>query len=358
MADSSLRILEAITPSHYSGAERVVTYLAQDLIRLGHEVLVATKPLALLEEELARRGVPCRPLTLSGKFNPLTGRRLRRLVQEFRPQIVHTHLSTASWWGARVAHREGLPCVGHVHGMTTVRWYRDADRLLCPSRGVREYLLAAGVPPERVEVIYNGLDPESFQSLPPPEELRAEIGLPADVPVIGVVAHLSPKKGHHVLLEAMAELSARHPDLHCLCLGRGPLQEQLAQQAERLGLGKRFRLLGYRHDALALTQLFQVAVLPSVQGEGLGLCLIEAAFLGIPGAGSDSPGINEAVENGVTGLLSPPGDVAGLAETLDRLLSDEALRRQMGEAARQRASELFTLRRQAELTVAAFRRLL
>ncbi len=353
-----MRILEVITPSHYSGAERVVTYLSGELQRLGHEVLVATKPLPLLEQELARRGVPCEPGPFSGKLNRRVGERLRELIRTFRPDVVHAHLSTAAWWGAWAAHREGLPCAAHVHGMTHTFWYRRADLLIGPSRGVRDYLVSHGVPVGKTEVIYNGLDPASFVGLRPAEQVRAELELPLAALVIGVVAHLAAKKGHRVLLEALARLAPRHPDLYCLCLGRGPLKDSLEQLARKLGLGDRVRFLGYRHDALEVTQVFDVAVLPSVQKEGLGLCLIEAGFLGIPAAGSDAPGMNEVVQTGVTGLLSAPGDAPALAEALDRLLSDADLRRQLGEAARRRVSAVFTLRRQAEKTVKTFEKLL
>lgn len=361
MAENPLRILEVITPSHYSGAERVLTYLSSELRSLGHKVLVITKPLPALEEELARRGVPYRVLPLSGKYNWAAGRALQAEVRAFRPHIVHTHLSTATRWGTWAAHREGVPCAALVHGMTSPFWYRKADLLIGPSEGVREYLLSMRFPAEKVQVIYNGLNPAWFEGLPPPEGLRKELGLPAGARVIGMVAHLAPKKGHHVLLKALARLSATYPRLHCLMLGKETQRgrgRQLEALAHKLGLGDRVRFLGYRSDALALTQLFEVTVLPSVHKEGLGLVLLEAAFLGIPAVGSDTPGIREAVEDSVTGLLAPRGDDAALAEALDRLLGDADLRRQMGQAARRRAREMFTLQAQAKATEAAFLHLL
>lgn len=358
MKADKLRILEVITPSHYSGAERVVTYLSGELARQGHEVLVATKPLPLLEQELARRGVPCEVLPLSGKLNWVAGAKLRQLIRRYRPQVLHAHLSTAAWRSSCAAHRQGLPCVAHVHGMSSTFWYRWADLLICPSQGVRQYLLSEGLPNKRIEVVYNGLDPDSFASLPPAEEVRRSLKIPPGVPVIGTVAHLSPKKGHRILLEAVALLSEAYPDLHCLVIGEGPLRNRLERQAQQGGLGDRVRFLGYRHDAVALTQVFEVAVLPSVQKEGLGLCLLEAAYLGIPGVGSEAPGINEAIEKGVTGLLTPPGNAVALAQALDQLLADPARRRQMGQAARRRCQEEFSLAAQAEKTVAIFRRII
>ena len=360
MDNTPLRILEVITPSHYSGAERVMTYLSGEFVRLGHEVLVVTKPLPQLEAQLAARGVPCRVLPLSGKYRWRAGRALLQVVREFRPQVVHTHLSTATRWGTWAAHREGLPCVALVHGMTSPFYYRRADLLTGPSASVREYLLARGFAPERVKVIHNGLDPAFFEGLPAVAGLRAELQLPPGAPVIGVVAHLSPRKGHEILFQAMARLAEAHPTLLCLCLGRGDpgRSEALERLAARLGLGERVRLLGYREDATALTQLFDIAVLPSIVPEGLPTVLLEAAYLGRPGVASDAGGTREVVEDGVTGLLVPPGDPVALAAALDRLLRDPDLRARMGEAARLRAHEHFTLRAQAEATLAAFRAVL
>lgn len=336
----------------------MVTYLSGELVRREHQVLVAAKPLPLLEEELARQKVPVKILPLSGKLNWSAGKRLRQLIRSYQPQVVHAHLSTAAWWSSWAAHREKLPCVAHVHGMSTTFWYRRADLLICPSQGVRQYLLSQGLPDKKIEVVYNGLDPASFAHLPPAEEVRRQLKIPRGVPVIGTVAHLSSKKGHRVLLEAVALLSEAYPDLHCLIIGEGPLHQRLEQQSQQLGLGDRVRFLGYRHDAVGLTQVFEVAVLPSVQKEGLGLCLLEAAYLGIPGVGSDAPGINEAIENGVTGLLTPPGDAAALAQALHQLLADPEQRRRMGQTARRRCQEKFSLAAQTEQTAEIFRRII
>ena len=355
MDSRPLRILEIITPSRYSGAERVVTYLSAALARRGHEVLVATKPLPLLEQELARRGVSCRALPLSGKLNPRVGRLLREVIRDFRPDVVHTHLSTATWWGAGAAHREGLPCVAHVHGLTSLLWYRRADLLVGPSHGATDFLLAHRLPPARVAMVYNGLDPADFEGLPSRAEVRRQLGLPPAAPVVGTVAHLSAKKGHRILLQAMAELSGRYPDLQVVLMGEGPLRGRLEQLTRRLGLEDRVHFLGYRHDALALTPALDVTVLPSLRHDTLGLCLVEAAFLGIPGVGSDAPGIREAIEAEVTGLLARTGDPQELARALDRLLADADLRARLGQAAQRRARELFTLEAQAAAMEELFR---
>ena len=105
-------------------------------------------------------------------------------------------------------------------------------------------------------------------------------------------------------------------------------------------------------------QAMDVVVLPSVAIEGLGVVLIEAAFLGKPVVGSDAPGIREAMLDGVTGLLAPPGDAKGLAAAIDTLLADPELARRMGQAGRERARSMFTVERMAARAEALYRELL
>jgi glycosyltransferase involved in cell wall biosynthesis len=117
------------------------------------------------------------------------------------------------------------------------------------------------------------------------------------------------------------------------------------------------RLLCYRHDAVDLMQVMDVVVLPSTGEEGLGMCLVEAAFLGKASVGSGVDGIAEAIADGETGLLVKPRDTQALAEGIGALLSEPERRRKMGEAARLRAQQLFTVEAQAEAMEGLFTQL-
>lgn len=337
-----LRVLLVITPRRFSGAEHVAVWQAQGLRERGHEVLVLTRPNALLEAELARWEIPCRVAGISGKANPGVILRIARVAREFRADVIHTHLSGASLWGSFSGRLLGVPVVAQVHALNTKTCFVYATRIVTCSAGVREHLLAQGVRAERVEVLYNGLPAARFADLRPAAELRQELGLAEGQPVIGCVAHLSPKKGQRHLLEAMVKLRAQFPDLVCLLLGDTTGGEDVLALAETLGLGEGIRFLGFRADAVALMQLMEVVVLPSVAKEGLGLALVEAAFLGKPTVGSDCPGISEAIADGETGLLVPPGDSAALAAALAHLLGDAELRARLGAAGRRRAQALFS----------------
>lgn len=343
-----LRVMMVITPRRFSGAERMVVWQSQGLRDRGHEVLVVCKPNALLQAYLAEANIPCRPLGIAGKGNLLAPLRLATEAREFGADIIHTHLSTASLWGSFAGKLAHVPVVAEVHALNSKTCFVYADLIVTCSAGVRDHIVAQGVPAERVEVLHNGLPPQRFQDLKPVASLRAELGLQPGQPVIGVVAHLSEKKGHRHLIAALPDLRRRFPDLVCLLLGEGALRRELEAQADALGVRGAVRFLGFREDAVAAMQLMDVVVLPSVAKEGLGVALIEAAFLGKPTVGSDCPGIDEVIVPEETGLLVPPGDSEALAAALIRLLGDAALRQRLGTAGRARAEKLFTLTAMAQ----------
>lgn len=343
MADSSLSILQVITPARYSGAERAVTYLSSALQDRGHRVIVACKPNEILQRELQQHSVGARPMGISGKANLLAPGRIARLARQINANIIHTHLSTASLWGAVAARRLGIPSLAHVHALNNKYWYLWADAIVTPSQGVRQHLLEQGVRPDRIHVVYNGIPASRFADLKPPEQVCKELDLSRHQPIIGVVAHLSAKKGHQYLLKALSMLKERYPQIMCLVVGEGRLCGSLERLAQQLLITDNVTFLGYRDDAVDIMQICDVIVLPSVAKEGLGLCLVEAAFLGKPTVGSRAPGIDEAIVDGETGLLVPPGNSTRLAEAIDRLMKRPNLRASLGQAGKMRAQRLFSM---------------
>lgn len=346
--DRTLTVLTVITPSRYSGAERMAVYLADRLQKRGHRVVFACKHNEQLFQALERRGLEARVLPISGKANLVAPLVLAWHAREIKADIIHTHLSSASLWGSMAGQITGVPVLAHVHALNMLTCFMLADALVACSKGVREYLLEQGADPERVHVLYNGLDPAQFEDLPSGEEMREELGIPQDVPVIGEVAHLSPKKGQRYLIEATAKLKERLPEIVCLLVGEGDDAEELRQHAARHGVADNVRLLGYRSDAPAVMRAMDVVVLPSVAKEGLGVVLIEAGFVKRPVVGSDAPGIREVIVDGETGFLAPVADAAGLADRIAMILADPELKRRMGEAGRARAHDLFTIDKMTE----------
>ncbi len=338
-----LTVLTAITPSRYSGAERIAVYLAEGLQRRGHRVVFALKHNETLMQELEARGIEAHALPISGKGNLIAPFLLAWFAEWIGADVIHTHLSTASLWGAVAGKIAGIPSIASVHALNVKTCYVYSDLLATCSEGVREHMMAQGMPGDRIEVMYNGLNPHQFEEIPSERAVREELDLPFDAPVIGEVAHLSPRKGQMVLLDAVALLAKRWPRLVCLLIGEGEDHEALLHRVEQLGLGDHVRVTGYRPDARRIMQAMDVVALPSVAIEGLGIVLIEAAFLGKPVVGSDAPGIREALVDDRTGLLVPPGRPEALAEAIAKILSDPEMAVEMGRRGRRRAHRMFSL---------------
>jgi glycosyltransferase involved in cell wall biosynthesis len=223
---------------------------------------------------------------------------------------------------------------------------RDADAFVAMSRAIREEMLAAGVPAERIVVLPHGVDTERFRPADPVERaaLRARLGLPD-----GVLAAWSGRllrgKGLETLLEALARVAGDVKDLRLLLVGSGEgqalsIEDELRRGAGAAGLAERVVFTGRVErveDALRAADLF---VFPSVF-EALGISLVEAAACGIPAVASRTGGIVDVVEEGRSGLLVAPADAAALAEGLRALGTDPGRRAAMGREARKIAVARF-----------------
>jgi glycosyltransferase involved in cell wall biosynthesis len=226
--------------------------------------------------------------------------------------------------------------------------------LLGNSRAVVAQLLAEGAPPDRVGLIYNGVDLAPFAALPPRETLRARAGLGPDTLVMTVVANLHPYKGHGDLLEGLATVAGALPaPWRLLCAGRDTgIGAGLGARARELGLGASVEWLGERADVHGLLAASDLGVLPSHQ-EGFSNSVLEGMAAGLPMVVTAVGGNLEAVEDGVSGVIVPPRDSRALGTAILDLARDPERRRRLGEAARQRATRVFS----QEACVARYARL-
>jgi glycosyltransferase involved in cell wall biosynthesis len=167
------------------------------------------------------------------------------------------------------------------------------------------------------------------------------------------MAVLRPQKAVHVFLEAAPLVLERVPDAQLAVVGDGDLREELERRAGELGVADRVRFLRFLPPASRQLASVDVFVLPSAW-EAFPISVLEAMACGVPTVATDVGGTAEALDDGVTGLLCPPGDPPALADRVARLLGDPSLRERMGEAARARHASLFTLERMVAETVALY----
>jgi glycosyltransferase involved in cell wall biosynthesis len=350
----SIRVLQVITPSRLAGAEIYVGALSQALAARGAEVVVLCKKIPQVVERMRQAGLDVRAGGIGGKLNLLSVFRLFHMLRKERIELVNSHLSTASLMAGLAGRLSGVPTVATVHSLNSAACFRLAGHLIAVSQAVKKHLVGQGIPPERITVIYPGVDLGLFSRSGNGSVVRQELGIPPQAVVVGMVGHLSRKKGHHVLLSAAERIVAARPDCRFLIVGGGPLMDVLEQAAGNAGLGAHVIFTGFRADVRDMIEAMDIVVQPSVAGEGLPASLLQAMALCKPVVASDLSGIPEIVEQDKTGLLVTPGDAGELAEAVLKLARDGTLRAEMGSAARERAETLFDFRVSVDRTLALY----
>lgn len=327
-----MRVLHLITPRHLGGAELLVMRVMQEQAKMGVVSRLITRQHAHVEKQAKQMGLDVVTASIGGKLNPGAVRAAQQKIQDFQPDLVCTHLSSATLWGSLAARLSSVPCVAFVHGFNSAFSYRFADMLICVSEAVGKHMRDQRVPTSKLRVVHNGIDLEPFLNCEP-----AVLPIPSNAFVVGAVAHLSPKKGYGELIH----VARRVKDTHFVIVGEGPMRAHLEQEAAGR-LRDRLHLLGFRQDIPALMRRFDLFCLPSWK-EPFGLVLLEAMAASKPVVAFRSGGVEEIVQHNQTGLLAPFPDIETMAAHISQLRDDPALCQSMGAAGLERVSSCFTL---------------
>lgn len=339
----SLTILQYITPSRLGGAEEYFLRLVGDLRERGHRVLVVTKRDTPLRHELEKRDVELYAWHTRGKIDPRTVFKLCRLIKRERVDLVHTHLTTASWNGNIAGRLCGVPVVAHVHAADSKTWFQWAHYLVAVAHGVKAHLLEQGVPAAKVPVLYYGIDLQQHNRVLDAAQAKARLGLPPNALTVGVIASLIERKGHRFLLQALHEIEPQVGPVDALFAGEGVLRESLEMQARGLGMEQRVHFLGFRRDVDKVMAACDIVALPSSK-EGLSIAVMEAMALRRPVIATDVAGMPELVRNGETGMLIPPENVDALAQAMLHIYQDEKLAARLAQQGRALLEEKFDQR--------------
>ncbi len=345
-----------------AGAEVLADALARrlaDRFRFAFFCLDGVGPLG---ERLAADGYPVVHLGRRPGIDPAVARRLRHAVRDHGVALLHAHQYTPFFYAA-LSRAGGLgghpPILFTEHG----RHYPDrrkrrrvlanrlllkpADRVTAVGSFIRDALIAhEAIATDRVEVIYNGIDPRPYEQADRAAARRA-MGLDDNELAVLHVARFAPVKDHETSLRAFARLVEAEPRARLVLIGDGEGRAAAERQTRDLGVTERVTFLGRRDDVPALLAGGDAFVLSSLS-EGVSVTLLEAMAAGVPIAATDVGGNGEVVEHGVTGLLSPRRDADALAANLLRLLRDPGLRRRLADAGRRRLRERFTQARMHE----------
>lgn len=345
------RIFYLITELDVGGAEKALYQLVTHLDRTRFVPVVGCLTgRGPIGERLEKAGVEVVYIDMRGWWDAAAWTRLRTVLREQRPHVLHTFLFHANFAGRLAAIRLGIgrriasvrveePRWVHLWGeRLTHRW---VDVVTCVSESAARYTHErAGVPREKLVAVPNGIDPCQCDMpvLAPPEEWR----LPERGPVVGCIGRLDAQKDPLLLLRAAAQVVKQIPGATFVFAGDGPLQTRCRREAQRLGISENVRWLGWVADIRPLLARMDLLALSS-RWEGMPNAVLEAMACRKPVVVTSVGGCPELVRESQTGFLVPCGDACALADRVVSLLNDPTLCRRMGCAARERIEKEFSI---------------
>ena len=312
-------------------------------------------------DALREQGVEVDELGIESIYAPKAWIALYRLAARLRrrrTQIVHTYLVSSNIFGSVAARLARVPV--KITSRRDTGFSRNwrlrlvEETLVNPfvscvtavsSAAAEAALSERGLSADRLVTIPNGIDVRRWK---PKGQLRdsarARWGIGRDTPALGMIGSLSPVKGHRDLLRAFRSVLGEHAEARLFLVGDGVLREELERLAAELGITSRVVFTGVRSDIGPILAMLDISVLSSLT-EGLSNAILESMAMARPVVATAVGGNLGVVEDGVTGLLVPPGDSEALGHAVVRLLNDPPLARSMGEAGRRRVEKHFGLDR-------------
>ncbi len=363
-AAHNMKILHVETGRHLYGGPQQVLYLCHGLAGRGVDNLLVCPPGSALGEAARASGIAVISLACAGDLDLRFAWRLRQLLVEQKPDIVHCHSRRGGdFLGGQAAAMAAIPAVlsrrvdNTEAGFISSLRYRPFRKVVAISEAIAEVLDDAGLARDRMVVIRSSVDVDHFAAEPDQEAFRRLFRIDPEHFVIASAGQFIARKGHGYLLRAIADLSRSYPRLKLVLLGQGPLENELRALSAQLGLTKVVQFAGFRHDLDDYLGCFDILAHPALR-EGLGVIALKAAAAAVPVVGFRAGGLSEIVIHQKTGLLVPVGDVQQLADALESLIADSDLRREYGRMARQHMRDNFSRTRMVEQHITMYESIL
>jgi glycosyltransferase involved in cell wall biosynthesis len=356
------RILRLITWLPAGGIERKIAAVLPRMNRDMFEPHVCCiRERGPLADEIENSGIPVHVIPFRSRWDPAALWRLGRLVEKLQVDLIHAHMYRANVpaTAVKIRHRR-IAVIAHYHNVNTweTKWQLLTDRVLARMRdlnlavseAVRQDVIAKlGLRPDSVRTMHNGVDTDEFRPLHAldREQMRAELGIPADAVAVVMAARLVPQKNHALVLRTASHVLAASPSTRFVFAGSGPEELALRQMAAHLGIEHAVSFIGHRTDICRVMAACDVSVLPSFR-EGFSNTVLESMACGLPVLASDVGGNREIIDRGINGHLIEANRLAGSTEAasiresqyvrcLKRLVMDADLRARMSVAARRTA---------------------
>lgn len=296
--------------------------------------------------ELRQRGISVQEMDMKGDgWFRTTGYLLKRL-KAGQIDVVHSHLTRATYFGVISGLMRSVPAIATVHianhDQIYKRMARRKNRLIAVSNYVRGMLHGRGIGDRYIDTVYNGTDFTEVET-DGAGGVREELGIPCDRRLIGLVGRVCREKGHLLVINSLPDVLKNHPDAHVVFVGRveEQFQPELDAAISEAGIRDNLTLTGNRHDIPRMLDAFEFTTMPSHQ-ETFGIAAIEAMARRKPVVASRIGGLPEVVRHQQTGLLVDlrPDEVG---EAVNYMLDHRDKCREMGALGRVMVEEKFTL---------------
>lgn len=351
-------ILYLINYAGKAGTEKYVENLVRIFGAAGEHCFFAYCLPGELSEKMKRRGIPSLQLDMSRAHVFSAARTLSAYCREHRIDVIHAQyprenivalLSLRHYGAPRVVYTNHLTIRSGLKWRLLNRYFTPRDhRIIAVCREGRDIMLANGVCPDRIQVIYNGVEPAAG---PPQrdEAMKRELGIPEEAFVLTILARFEPEKGLPFLMRALArlrELTAR--PFVCVACGDGSQLEAVRALAAELGLGQQVLFPGFRTDTARILRCTDLYLNSSERNEAMSFAILEAMNAGLPCVVTDVGGNRDLAETGaVCGTVVPYGDTEAFAKAAAELMENGALRERYARSAREKIASDFDLNKLA-----------
>ena len=347
-------VLHIDSAKTWRGGQQQVLYLAQRLT--DYHSIIACPPQSPLAERAKATGLRVFPVNMPGEWDLLAVCKLGKIITKESIRIVHLHSPHAHALGLLAAksvgnckvilsRRVNFPIKRNIISRLK---YSNVDRIIAISQRVKQVLMASGLPEEKIDVVYSGVDTKRFQNVKA-DYLVSELALAREKLIIGNIAALTWDKDHKTLMAAARVVVDEFPQVIFLIAGEGPLRREIEISIKKLNLQEKVKLLGFRQDIPEVLSILDLFVLSS-SWEGLGTSLLDAFASRVPVICTNVGGVPEIVKDGVNGILVPPGNPGALARAIIFLLKNRDLARRMAEEAFQLVNKKFSIEKMVQDT--------
>jgi len=308
-----------------------------------------------LTSELRKRGIKFLWLKESTQtYDYKFLKNIIQLIKQNRIDLIHSHTWGTDFYGYWASKILGIPMISTIHNRYYIfeKWSRrfsykvfisQIKKIVAVSKDIQNLLREElKIPPQKVKLIYNGIDTHKFENKKDLKSLRKELNLSEEELILGNVGNLREVKDHHTLILSFHKVITLFPQAKLLIVGEGELKSSLVKLCAELGLENRVLFLGHREDVNLLLGLMDLFILSS-HSEGCSISLLEAMASGKPVIATRVGGNPELILDGKTGFLVPPAEPEKLAEKTIFLLKNEDLRVKMGDEGRRRVKVKFSL---------------